>query len=166
MAFWMMTKSAEVLDAGAGEKKTAFGGWGQQNSMWVGICLPAPEKLSGKLCAMLLWLGVLQANPVPQEQAQTHPGTSNRTPSFFSTPPSPSTNNDSYHPSKPERNAHMIQLRYHKPGNTSNWEAKKKGNGHRCNLLIMHTYSRNWKDIIPLLYNGSAGTRYSFPSPS
>lgn len=43
---------------------------------------------------------------------------------------------------------------------------KKKGNGHRCNLLIMHTYSRNWKDIIPLLYNGSAGTRYSFPSPS
>lgn len=33
MAFWMMTKSAEVLDAGAGEKKTAFGGWGQQNSM-------------------------------------------------------------------------------------------------------------------------------------
>lgn len=31
---------------------------------------------------------------------------------------------------------------------------KKKCDWHRCNLLMMHIYSGNWKNIIPLLCNG------------
>lgn len=58
MAFWMMTKSDEVLEAGAGEKKTAFWGASRTECVWK-TASGFPERLQKVSCFVLLSLDVL-----------------------------------------------------------------------------------------------------------
>lgn len=113
MASWMMIKSADVPEAGAGEKKTAFRGPAE---LHVSVNLPPGsrevlQKASGN--------AVVPGCPAGQPRA-TGASTETPTGNSNSVPPAPSTNNAPYHASRPKRNAHRIRLHHRKPGKDRN----------------------------------------------